>query len=106
MSQKVARLDQAHSGAVVAPSIAWGSSALDGSNPTRIATGLGHVHAFVATLRSSVAPGLLTQHLTVVPVSGVPGSYDVYAWRVTSAVDATMIASTGTDTFDWIAIGS
>ena len=33
------------------------------------------------------------------------GVLNVYAWKVTATNDATLIASTGTETFGWIAFG-
>lgn len=83
--------------------IARGSQALDGSNPTPVATGLTTVVAFVASLRGAVAPGVDTSVLTHA-VSGA--TVNVYAWKPTSNSNPTLIASTGTDTFDWIAVGT
>ncbi len=83
--------------------VVGGTSALDGSNPTPVATGLTTVTAFVALLGSAVAPGLNTSELTYA-ISG--GTVNVYAWKPTSATDPTLIASTGTDAFSWIALGS
>jgi hypothetical protein len=34
------------------------------------------------------------------------GTLNVYAWKNTSGTDPTLVASTGTETFDWIAIGT
>lgn len=84
--------------------IARGEIALDGSNPTPVPTGLTTVIAFVATLKGSVAPGVGTSVLTA--VIGVAGSVDVHAWKPTSNADPTLVASTGTDTFYWVAIGT
>lgn len=83
--------------------IARGEAALDGSNPTPVATGLTTVVAFVATLKGSAAPGIGTSVLTAV-ISGATGN--VYAWKVTDATDPTLIASTGTESFYWIAVGT
>lgn len=80
-----------------------GSVALDGSNPTAIATGLSTITGFSATLQGSSAPGLGTSTLTHI-VSG--GNVSVYAWKPTSAVDTTLIASTGTETIRWTATGT
>lgn len=84
--------------------LARGSSAFDGSNPTTIATGLASVTSFVATLRGASAPGDNTSVLTVND-NATAGSIDVYAWKNTGGTDPTLVASTGTETFDWIAIG-
>lgn len=83
--------------------LARGSAALDGSNPTPIATGLTTIVGAVVTLRGTSAPGIGTSVLT----TGISGAtLNVYAWKVTDATDPTLIASTGTETFDWIAIGT
>lgn len=82
--------------------IARGETALDGSNPTAVATGLTTIIAFVATLKGSAAPGVGTSILTAT-VSGATAS--VYAWKVTAQGDATLIASTGTESFYWAAVG-
>lgn len=83
--------------------LARGESALDGANPTPVATGLTTVVAFVATLKGTAAPGLGTAHLTY-GVSG--GTVNVYGWKPTGAGDCTLIASTGTESFGWVAIGT
>lgn len=83
--------------------LARGETALDGSNPTPVATGLATVIAFVAILKGSVAPGVGTSALTSV-ISGTTAN--VYAWKVTATGDATLIASTGTESFYWIAVGT
>lgn len=82
--------------------LARGESALGGTNPTAIATGLTTVVAIVCTLSGSAAPGVGTSTLTYA-LSG--GSVDVYAWKPTSSSNPTLTASTGTETFSWIAIG-
>lgn len=84
--------------------VARGETALDGSNATPVATGLTTVVAFVATLKGSAAPGLGTQKLTAVIDTG--GSVNVYAWKPTGAGDCTLIASTGTESFYWVAVGT
>lgn len=84
--------------------IMGGSQALDGSNPTSVVTGLTTVLACAVTLRGSSAPGDNTSVLTTSD-NATPGTIDVYAWKNTGGSDPTLVASTGTDTFDWIAIG-
>lgn len=77
--------------------------ALDGSNATPVAHGLTTCVAFVAILKKTSAPGVGTSVLT----SNINGAnVDVYAWKVTSSSDTTLIASTGTESFYWIAIGT
>lgn len=85
--------------------LARGETALDGSNPTTVITGLATVVSFVAMLKSTATPGDSTSVLTWNP-NGTAGSADVYAWKNTSGTDPTLVASTGTETFDWIAIGT
>lgn len=85
--------------------IARGETALDGSNATPVATGLATVIAFVAMLKGTAAPGLGTCCLTS-NIAGAAGNVDVYAWKPTGAGDCTLIASTGTESFYWVAIGT
>ena len=79
-----------------------GETALDGTNPTPVVTGLTTIVSFVAILKGSAAPGVGTSSLTAT-VSG--GTASVYAWKVTGAGDTTLIASTGTESFYWVAVG-
>ncbi len=83
--------------------IARGATALDGSNPTPVVTGLTTVVGFAATLQGSAAPGVGTSVLTHTISSG---TVSVYAWKPTSNADPTLIASTGTETFSWVAVGT
>ena len=80
-----------------------GTGTLDGTNPTPITHGLGTCIAFTATLVKTSAPGVGTSILTANINSAV---VDVYAWKVTGAGDTTLIASTGSETFYWIAVGN
>jgi len=68
-----------------------------------VATGLTTVVAFVATLKGTAAPGDSTSVLTA-DISGATVS--VYAWKNTSGSDPTLVASTGTESFYWIAVGT
>jgi len=83
--------------------MAAGSVALDGSNPTDVTTGLRSITSAVVTLRGSSAPGDNTSVLTTA-ISG--GTLSIYAWKNTSGTDPTLVASTGTETVDWVAYGS
>jgi hypothetical protein len=83
--------------------IARGETALDGGNPTPVATGLTTVVAFVATLKGTAAPGVSTSVLTA-DISGA--TVNVYAWKPTSTSVPTLVASTGTESFGWIAVGT
>ncbi len=80
-----------------------GEVALDGSNATPVTTGLASIAAVVLTLKGSAAPGVGTTTLTYT-TSG--GTISVYAWKPTSNADPTLVASTGTETFSWVAIGA
>lgn len=77
--------------------------ALDGSNPTSVAHGLTTCLAAFATLAGTGAPGVSTCLLTAA-VNGA--NIDVYAWKPTSNLDTTLVASTGTETFHWFAVGT
>jgi hypothetical protein len=76
---------------------------LDGSNPTSVAHGLTTCVAAFVQLVGSAAPGDNTSVLTCV-INGA--NIDVYAWKNTTGTDPTLVASTGTETFNWIAIGT
>lgn len=77
--------------------------ALDGSNPTSVAHGLTTCASACAQLVGSAAPGDNTSVLTCV-ITGA--NIDVYAWKNTGGTDPTLVASTGTETFNWIAAGT
>lgn len=96
-------LATAPAGVAAGYKIARGEAALDGSNPTTIATGLATVVSFVATLKGTTAPGDNTSVLTV-NINGT--DVDVYAWKNTGGTDPTLVASTGTESFYWIAVGT
>jgi hypothetical protein len=85
--------------------VARGETALDGTNPTPVATGLATVIGFTATLKGTAAPGVGTSVLTA-NIAGAAGNVDVYAWKPTSNADPTLIASTGTESFYWTAVGT
>jgi hypothetical protein len=78
--------------------IARGATALDGANPTTVATGLTTVVAFVATLVRNTALSAGTAFVT--HATPVGGDVDVYGWVLAGT------ASAGTETFSWIAIGT
>lgn len=81
------------------------AAALDGSNPTPVATGLTTIVAAGVQLRGTAAPGDNTSVLTT-DYSGADGTLNVYAWKNTGGTDPTLVASTGTETFDWWAVGT
>lgn len=84
--------------------IARGETALDASNPTPVDTGLTTIIAFVATLKGTAAPGVGTSVLTA--NISTPPTVNVYAWKPTSNSDPTLVASTGTESFYWVAVGT
>lgn len=94
------------SGVGAAYKIARGVTALDGSNPTPVTTGLSTVVAAIVSLEGTAAPGLGTSTLTVDSTNYSTGALSVYAWKPTSISNPTLIASTGTENFEWIAIGT
>lgn len=81
------------------------AAALDAANPTPIATGLSAIAFAAVQLRGTAAPGDNTSVLTV-DYTGSDGTLNVYAWKNTGGTDPTLVASTGTETFDWFAVGS
>lgn len=84
--------------------VARGETALDGSNPTPVTTGLTICTNGGATLNKTTAPGLGTSSVTADP--GVTtGVLNLYAWKPTGAGDTTLIASTGTENVSWWASG-
>ncbi len=86
--------------------VARGTLALDGSNPTPILAathGLTTVIAAVVSLNATAAPGLSTSVVSA-NISGT--TINVYAWKPTGAGDTTLVASTGTENVDWIAVGT
>jgi hypothetical protein len=85
--------------------VARGEIPLDGTNPTTVATGLATIVAAVATIKSNSALGVGTQALSV-NFTGLDGNLDIYGWKPTSAGNCTMVASTGTETIEWVAFGT
>lgn len=83
--------------------IARGEAALDGSNPTPVTTGLTTIVAAVVALKGTTAPGVGT---SVVTYGVSSGTLNLYGWKPTSNADPTLIASAGTETVGWIAIGT
>jgi hypothetical protein len=81
-------------------------TALDGSNPTPVVTGLTTVVAAMVSLEGTAAPGVGTSVLTIASTNYATGALAVYAWKVTATGDCTLVASTGTENFEWVAIGT
>lgn len=80
-----------------------GETALDGSNPTPVATGLSSIAACTVSIKSTATPGVST---SVVTYGTSSGTLNLYGWTVTNSSTTTMIASTGTDTIGWICFGT
>lgn len=83
--------------------IARGETALDGSNPTDIATGLTTIVACAATIKATATPGVST---SVITYGSSGATLSLYGWKVTNSSTTTMIASTGTDTIGWVCLGT
>jgi len=79
-----------------------GEVALDGSNPTAVSTGLSTIVSVDLQLEGSSAPGVGTSNVTYTK-SG--GTVSIYAWKVTASGNATLVASTGTETVSYTVIG-
>jgi len=90
-------------GVAAGKKIAGGEVALDGSNPTPVATGLTTIAGVSLALKGTAAPGVGTSVLTY-DTSG--GTLNIYAWKPTSNADPTLIASAGTETVGWTAYGT
>ncbi len=78
--------------------IARGITALDGSNPTPIATGLTTITGFAVALNRSTAVSSGTAFVTYGTITA--GSVDVYGWVLAGS------ASTGTENVAWVAVGT
>lgn len=83
--------------------VARGETALDGSNPTPVTSGLTSIVSCTLTIKSASAPGLSTH---VVTYGTSSGTLNMYGWKPTGAGDSTLIASTGTDTIGWVCVGA
>lgn len=78
--------------------VARGSTAFDGANPTTVATGLTTVVSCTATLIRSTALTTGTAFATHATPSGA--NVDFYAWVLAGT------ASSGTENFDWVCVGT
>jgi len=83
--------------------IARGETALGGSNPTAVTTGLATITGCSLTMKATAAPGVGT---SVVTYCSSSGTMNMYGWKVTATGDATLIASTGTETIGWVCVGT
>lgn len=88
---------------LVPAQIRFGIGTLDGTNPTPVTHGLTQVIGAVVQHISTAAPALDPTLLTAAISTN---TLNVYAWKPTSAIDCTLIASTNnTVTFFWLAWG-
>lgn len=78
--------------------VARGITALDGSNPTTVVTGLTTITGISVVLNRSTALSSGTAFVTYNNISG--GSFDLYAWVLAGT------ASTGTENVAWTAVGT
>lgn len=99
--KKMARWDAA--GPAEGYAIAAGTVALDGSNPTDVATGLTTILGASVSLEGTSAPGDNTSVLTY-GISG--GTLSIYAWKNTGGTDPTLQASTGTENVSYVCFGT
>lgn len=83
--------------------IARGETALDGTNPTPVASGLATIVSCSLTIKQTSAPGVGTSVLTY---DTSTSTLNMYGWKVTGAGDTTLIASTGTETIGWVCVGT
>ncbi len=104
----ISNLTPAQSGGAVAAGVAGvaagykmarGEIALDGSNPTPVATGLTTIVSAQATLKRTSALSSGTAFVTV-DFTGSDGTLNLYAWVLAGT------ASTGTESVEWMAIGT
>ena len=85
-------------GAASGYKLARGSTALDGTNPTTVATGLSTVVSCAGTLLRNTAITTGTAFVTHDAASGA--NVDWYGWVFAGT------ASTGTETFEWVCVGT
>ncbi len=83
--------------------LARGETALDGTNPTPVTTGLTTIVSCALTIKQTATPGLSTSVLTYDTSSG---TLNMYGWMVTSSSVTTLIASTYTPTVGWVCVGT
>ena len=82
-----------------------GTTALDGSNPTSVTTGLSALTACTVHTTTEDAPGLGPISFTILRTA-TAGQLDIYAWAATSASNPTLIASTSTRLVEYVCVGT
>jgi len=85
--------------------IARGETALDGSNPTPVTTGLSTIVACALSIKATAAPGS-GDGTRIITYDTSTGTMNMYAWAPTSGTDPTLVASTGTETVGWVCVGT
>jgi hypothetical protein len=83
--------------------LARGETALDGSNPTPVTTGLTTIVACTLTIKATAALG---DNTSVVSYGTSSGTMNMYGFKNTGGTDPTLVDSTGTDTIGWICVGT
>lgn len=86
----------------VSTAIASGETALDGSNPTPVTTGLTTITACTLSIKATS----ITTGTSVVSYNTSAGTLSMYGWKPTGTSTTTLTASTGTDTIGWICTGT
>lgn len=80
--------------------VVTGSVALDGTNPTPVATGFATIDDVQVSIKGTSAPTT-----TVVTWDASGSTVNLYGWKVTGTADTTLIASDGTETVSYTIIG-
>lgn len=85
-----------------------GSTTLDGSNPTTVATGItGGIISCNVSFRTSAALGDDPNSLSVTHPDATVGNLNIYAWKNTNGTDPTQVASTDSAMIiDWQCSGT
>lgn len=90
-------------GAAAGYKMATGETALDGSNPTPVTTGLTTIASCTVSLKINTAPGGNT---SLVTYDTTAGTLNMYGWKPVGVSSTALIASTGTDTIGWSCRGT
>ncbi len=99
VSASAAQLNGAVAGVAAGYKVARGEIALDGSNPTPVTTGLTTIVSAQATLKRTTGLNTGTALVTV-DFTGSDGTLNLYGWVVAGT------ASSGTETVEWVAMGT
>lgn len=104
-SDRTTALSTAPAAVAAGYKIARGETALDGSNPTDIASGLTSIVACSASIKATAAPGS-GDGTRVITYNTSSATLSLYGWAPTSGTDPTLVASSGTETVGWVCIGT